>query len=176
MEKVQQHLQRRLPAKMPSGKPCPAWSGQDPPVMERQAAVSGAGSGAVRAGTCRVGAGARLPPRAKGCRRAAWSWQACEEEGERVRCRKRVWGCVLGAAVALGGGCRERFCTSHFPRSQQSQGWEVTPSVSNSMKLFALEMSQSWDLASRENTALVKETAVHAACCSCGEGACLHLH
>lgn len=40
MEKVQRRLQRRLPAKKPAGKPQPASSGQEPPVMERQAAVS----------------------------------------------------------------------------------------------------------------------------------------
>lgn len=53
----------------------------------------------------------------------------------------------------------------------------MSPSVSNSAKLFVLEMSQSCDLFSKENAAPAKRGGggVHAAGCSCGEGACLHL-
>lgn len=85
MEKVQRHLQCRLPAKKAGWKTSGSlvWAGAsldgkaggsepEPPVAQCVPAH------AVRA------AGLHSPPRAKGSHEAAKSWQACEEEGERV--------------------------------------------------------------------------------------------
>lgn len=88
-------------------------------------------------------------------------------------CAESVSGAV---SLARPWGCQEQFCSSLFPQSWQRQGWGVSPSVSNSARIFALERSQSWDLFGRENTALVKGREVQAVGCTCGQRACLHLH
>lgn len=88
------------------------------------------------------------------------------------------WHCC-GPEKGMPGAVLNLSC----PRSWQSQGWEVSPSVSYSAKNFVLEMSQSWDLFSKHwwekpkplSSYPVKGRAKHAESCSCGKGACLCL-